>query len=366
MIAFLIVAGAMVVMWPDDQPLIDVGVLGFADDVVSAEVSAATASPCSYDSTLRCRRYEFSLEDPTVIPEPLEFPDEAGQPDLKTGDRVFLAVIEFEDGTTDYQYADRDRTPFLLFLVGGFVFIVIILGRWRGVAAIAGLAISLLVLIAFIIPAIIEGQDAVLVAVVGGGGIALVSLYLAHGFTPLTHAAAFGAFAALVITTALAWVSLAAAEFAGLASEEAFYLLSIPNLDLNGLLLAGIVLGAIGALDDVTVTQASAVWEVHSADPGLSQLDLYRSGLRVGRDHIVSTVNTLLLAYAGASLPLLILFTLSAQPFAIVASSEVVATEIVRTVVGSAGLIAAVPITTWVSARLATSRLTDSPADQGG
>jgi uncharacterized membrane protein len=140
-----------------------------------------------------------------------------------------------------------------------------------------------------------------------------------------------------------------------LVSEEAFFLQAIPGLDLNGLLLAGIVLGAIGALDDVTVTQASAVWEIHAANPTLDSTQLFEAGLRVGRDHIVSTVNTLLLAYAGASLPLLIFFSLSSQSLGFIASSEVVAVEIVRTLIGSIGLVAAVPVTTWLSSRVVMS-----------
>jgi uncharacterized membrane protein len=224
----------------------------------------------------------------------------------------------------------------------------------RGVAALLGLAISLLILVAFIVPAIIAGKDAVLVALVGGSAIVLVALYLAHGYTPLTHVAALGAFAALALTTALSWAVVALAHFSGLASEESFYLLLIPGFDLSGLLLAGVVLGAIGALDDVTVTQASAVWEVRQANPALGQGALFASGLRVGRDHIASTVNTLLLAYVGAAMPLIILFSLSQQPLGAIASSEVVAVEIVRTLVGSIGLVAAVPITTWLAARQAS------------
>jgi len=142
-------------------------------------------------------------------------------------------------------------------------------------------------------------------------------------------------------------------DFTGLVSDEAFYLLSRPDLDLSGLLLAGIVLGAIGALDDVTVTQTSAVWELNLANPKLDSRGLFDSGLRIGRDHIASTVNTLLLAYAGAAMPLLILFSLSELPLNVVASSEVVAVEIVRTLVGSIGLVAAVPVTTWLASRRA-------------
>jgi uncharacterized membrane protein len=221
----------------------------------------------------------------------------------------------------------------------------------RGLAALGGLAISLFVLMGFIVPAIVAGRDAVLVATVGGSIIVLVALYLAHGVTPLTHVAAIGAFSALALTALLSWLATSAAHFSGLADEESFYLLAIPGIDLNGILLAGIVLGAIGALDDVTVTQASAVWEVRGANRELLPHDLFASGLRVGRDHIASTVNTLLLAYAGAALPLLVLYSLSPLPTGGVLSSEVVAVEVVRTLVGSMGLVAAVPITTWLASR---------------
>jgi uncharacterized membrane protein len=351
-IAGLVLIG-LVVLWPVDRPDLDLTEIGFAEDVARAEVEVATVGSCSYAPELDCRLYQFGLlEEPVGEVVILEFPDEPGQPNLIEGDVVFLSMTTFDDGTVDYQYADRDRGAVLIVLMVVFAAAVIGLGRMRGVAALIGLMISIAILLWFILPAIINGEDAVLVALIGGGAIALVSLYLAHGYNPLTHVAALGAFSALVLTTALSWLVLAVAGFSGVATEEAFFLLALPDLDLNGLLLAGIVLGAIGALDDVTVTQASAVWEVHGANPSLDAGELYASGLRVGRDHIVSTVNTLLLAYAGASLPLLILFTLAGQSFGFVASSEIVAVEIVRTLVGSIGLVAAVPVTTWLSSRV--------------
>jgi uncharacterized membrane protein len=350
-IAVLILVG-LIALWPTDPPGLDLSEIGFSDEVVRAEVTTAAVGPCSYAAELDCRVFQFSLLDEpvgnTVI---LEFPDEPGQPQLEPGASVFLAVVNYDDGTVDYQYADTDRRPMLVLLALVFAAAVVGLGRIRGVAALAGLTVSIALLLWFILPAIVAGRDAVLVAMVGGGAILLISLYLAHGYNPLTHVAALGAFSALALATGLSWLVLTVANFSGLAAEEAFFLLALPDVDLNGLLLAGIVLGAIGALDDVTVTQASAVWEVHSANPSLESPELYASGLRVGRDHIVSTVNTLLLAYAGASLPLLILFTLSGQPLGFVASSEVVAIEIVRTLVGSIGLVAAVPVTTWLSSR---------------
>lgn len=353
-IGLLVVIG-LIALWPTETADPDLSEIGFAQDIVRAEVDAASTGECSYAPELTCRQLQFTVVEGEVGDTVgLEFPDEPGQPALEEGGVVFLSVSTFEDGTIDYQFADRDRGTVLLVLALAFAAAVIALGRMRGVAALVGLAVSVGILLWFILPAIVNGEDAVLVALVGGGAIALVSLYLAHGYNPLTHVAALGAFSALVLTTALSWLVLAVAGFSGVATEEAFFLLALPDLDLNGLLLAGIVLGTIGALDDVTVTQASAVWEVYGANPSLDSGSLFASGIRVGRDHIVSTVNTLLLAYAGASLPLLILFTLAGQSLGFVASSEIVAVEIVRTLVGSMGLVAAVPVTTWLSSRVVT------------
>lgn len=344
----------LVVLYPRDQAEIDRSFFGFVDEVESAEVSDILERPCDFDPSLTCSQVTFSFQpEGSLEPEPhvQEFTSDIGPSTFEVGDRVFLGVSEGEDGSRAYNYYDRDRL-WVLGLVGlVFAAAVIGLGRLRGVAALAGLVISLVVLLWFIVPAVTAGQDAVAVAVVGGGLIVLVALYLAHGYTPLTHVAAIGAFTALALTALLSWLALALANFSGFASEESFYLTGLENVEIGGLLLAGIVLGAIGALDDVTVTQASAVWEVNRANPNLGRRELFASGLRVGRDHIASTVNTLLLAYAGAALPLLILFSLSGLPLGVVASSEVIAVEIVRTLVGSIGLVAAVPITTWLAAR---------------
>lgn len=353
-VAALIVVG-MIVLWPRGEPDIDLSIIGFADDTAPATVLSSEIGGCSYAPEFDCSVVMVRVtggphSDETVM---LEFTTDPGQPRLSEGDRIFLSVAEFSDGEVSFQYADRDRRVLLGVLALVFAGAVIGLGRFKGVAAVLGLVLSVAVLVGFILPAIIGGRDAVLVALVGGGAIALISLYLAHGYNPLTHAAALGTFASLVLTVLLSWAAVALASFSGLTGEEAFFLAAIPDLDLSGLVLAGIVLGALGALDDVTVTQASAVWEVHAANPELGRDRLFASGIRVGRNHIVSTVNTLLLAYAGASLPLLILFSLSAQSIGVIASSEVIAVEIVRTLVGSLGLVASVPITTWLAARMA-------------
>jgi uncharacterized membrane protein len=235
-----------------------------------------------------------------------------------------------------------------------FALAVIGLGRLRGLAALAGLAASVVIIVVFIAPAILAGRSPVLVAAVGGSAIALLALYLAHGWRPLTHVAAIGTFASLALTLALSTGVASVARFSGFGSEEALFLTFVEGVQISGLILAGAVLGAIGALDDVTVTQASTVFELRRVSPSADRATLIRSGLTVGRDHIASTVNTLLLAYAGASLPLLLLFTLSELPLGFVANSEVVAVEIFRTLVGSIGLVASVPLTTWLAARIAT------------
>lgn len=351
---FVLVGVGLVALWPYETPELDLSTFGFVGEIVDAEVVSVEPGPCSFADDLDCVVVTFTVVEGEAAGEIYvqEFPDELGQPGFQVGERVSLSVTQFEDGAIGYQYSDRNRDVLLGVLALVFGLAVVGLGRIRGVAALVALALSIAMLVLFILPAIISGRDAVLVALVGGGAIMLVSLYLAHGYHRLTHVATLGAFGALALTAALSWLAVTLGRFSGLVTEESFFLLSIPGLDLNGILLAGIVLGALGALDDVTVTQASAVWEVHGANPDLSSAELYAAGLRVGRDHIVSTVNTLLLAYAGASLPLLILFTLSDQPLGVVASSEVVALEIVRTLVGSIGLVAAVPFTTWLSSRV--------------
>jgi uncharacterized membrane protein len=360
LIAVAIVIG-LVALWPGGPPEVDRFIFGFADEVIPAQVVSVEELPCSYAADLDCTTVVFGDGTATFTQE---FPDEAGQPRFEVGEPVSLSVVMGEDGTVSLGYYDRARAPLLAAVALVFALAVVALGRMRGLAALIGLAISVAILIWFIIPAIIGGRDAVMVALVGGGAIVLISLYLAHGYTPLTHVAALGAFAALALTTGLSWMVVELAKFTGVASEEAFYLLALPDINLSGLLLAGIVLGAIGALDDVTVTQASAVWELHQANSQLASRQLFDSGLRIGRDHIASTVNTLLLAYAGAAMPLLILYSLSGLSLGIVASSEVVSVEIVRTLVGSIGLVAAVPMTTWLAARQASrgTRPTSPPA----
>lgn len=345
----------LITLWPRSKPDIDRDALGLTSGVVTSTVARAVDRSCSYATELTCHLVTFQIlqgrDQGTITTQEFELLPSA--PHFEAGDRVVLNVIPNADPLFRYQYADRERRPLLWGLTGLFALAVVGLGRLRGFAALGGLMASVMVLVVFIAPAILAGRSPVLVAAVGGSAIALLALYLAHGWRTLTHVAAIGTFAALTMTVVLSALVMGLARFSGFTSEESFYLTFIDGFDIRGLLLAGTVLGTLGALDDITVTQASTVFELRRANPASSPLALFSGGLRVGRDHIASTVNTLLLAYAGASMPLLLLFTLSELPLGIVANSEVVAVEILRTLVGSIGLVTAVPITTWLAALLA-------------
>jgi uncharacterized membrane protein len=261
-----------------------------------------------------------------------------------------------EPAASPYFFVDFDRRLPLLALGILFSLVVIALSRWRGLAALAGLGVSLFVLVKFVLPAILEGSEPLAVAIVGGATIMFLALYLAHGVTAATTTAVLGTLASLGLTAALALLFVEISAFTGSGSEEATFLqISQQQVNLEGLLLASIIIGTLGVLDDVTVTQASAVWELRRANPEYGFGNLFGAAIRIGRDHIASTVNTLVLAYAGASLPLLILFSVSDRALDQVVNTEIVAEEVVRTLVGSIGLVASVPITTGLAAVVVTS-----------
>ncbi|HVM12002.1 MAG TPA: YibE/F family protein [Actinomycetota bacterium] len=358
----VVTLAGMIALRPGGGPRPDLTELGVYRDVFAAEVVAAADQPCrgsAPEENIVCRRVTFELrEGPDAGKRTsVDFPVDAAVPPLAPGDGVVLGHTAGAEPGFEYSFVDRQRRPVLVWLALAFAAAVIALGRMRGLAALAGLAASLLVLLAFILPAIVDGRSPVLVAVVGAAAIAYLALYLAHGFRPMTTVALLGTLTSLALTALLAEAFVTMAELTGFASEEATIVrVGAAQIDLAGLTLAGVVIGALGAIDDVTVTQASAVWEIRDADPKMPSRDLLRAGLRIGRDHVASTVNTLALAYAGASMPLLVLFVLSQQPLGAIANGETVATEIVRTLVGSIGLVASVPITTWLAVRTATPR----------
>jgi uncharacterized membrane protein len=236
-------------------------------------------------------------------------------------------------------------------LAGLFAVAVIVIGRMRGLMALVALVISFAVLTLFILPAILHGDNPLLVAVIGGSAIMLIALYLSHGLNARTSVAVIGTLCSLFLIGVLGSGFISWAHLTGNTDDQTGLIHALyPGIDVRGLLLAGVIIGSLGVLDDVTVTQTSAVWELRDADPTANWRKLYLAGMRIGRDHIASVVNTLVLAYAGAALPLLLLFSIARSGVLRVASSELVAEEIVRTLVGSIGLVASVPLTTILAA----------------
>lgn len=271
---------------------------------------------------------------------------------VSVGQQVLLAhypsrLVEWER----YEVEAPDRSLPLALLALVFAIAVLALSRWRGLAALGALGLCLAGLTEFVMPAIIHGANPLLVAVVGGTVIMVAALFLTHGFNARTAVAVLGTAAGLTLTGLLGYASLELAGITGLGSDNVGFLSGyLEGVDLQGLLLAGLVIGALGVLDDVTVTQATVVWELAAADPKSSRAKLFSAGLRVGRAHVASTVNTLVLAYAGVALPLLMLFAIRGLPLQHVLSSPPIAEEIVRALVGSLGIIAAVPLTTLLAA----------------
>jgi uncharacterized membrane protein len=351
----------MIVLWPGRS---DSGAdpLGLDGDPIAARVISQAIEPCSYDPLLGCRQIELIPGSGAYDGERLSFEQPLNSP-IRDGDSILVDIVIQDSGSPLIFFYDFERSTPLLLLLLVFVAAIVVLGRWRGVGALAGLALSLVVIVAFILPALLEGSNAVAVALVASGLIAFVALFLAHGFNLATAAALLASIASLALTAVLAWLFVVTSKLTGLADETVGYLGALGS-DINpqGLLLAGVVIGSLGVLDDVTVTQVSAVWELKHAKPDADFTDLYNRAVRIGRDHISSTVNTLFLAYAGASLPLMLLFSEAGQSLSSVATREIVAVEVVRALVGSIGLVASVPISTALAAATLASR--SRPADE--
>ncbi len=271
---------------------------------------------------------------------------------LQKGDKVVVVKQNLYQGSS-YYVSDKYRLPSFALIFGFFLALTVLFARLKGFMAIFGLAVSLLILIQFVIPKILSGSNPMMVGIFGAVSIAVISLYLAHGFNRRATIALISTLITLAIATGLATLFVSLARLTGLGSDEAFYLQLGPteNLNLKGLLLAGIIIGALGVLDDVTTSQVAAVDEIHSANPKLPFAELYKRGLSVGQEHIASLVNTLVLAYAGTSFPLFLLFTMNHEiPLWVKLNNEIIAEEVIRTLVGSCALIFAVPIATFLAA----------------
>jgi len=350
----------LVALWPDGRQQVDL-IPGQNAAPLAAEVVGSETVRCRNPQATDCRELTIEL---TAGPQSgsrsaLTIGDAGPAPELGEGAKVRVVKNQVPPGADagaidPYSLVEVDRRMPMLWLVVVFAGLVVVFGRARGALALVGLGASLLIVVKFVVPALVEAESPVAVATIGSLAVMLLTIVLAHGVGPKSLAAILGTAASLAATILLAVAFTKLAYLTGFSSEEA-NLLQANNADLSleGLVLAGMVIGALGVLDDVTVSQASTVMALRRANPTQRAGELYRGALTVGRDHVAATVNTLVLAYVGASLPILLVFGVGGTPFVDAISREAVAEQVVAMLVGSIGLILAVPVTTWLAAILA-------------
>lgn len=356
----------LVVLWPGD---VDAELSeGLTAPTERAEVTSVSYAPCPPPQPGTCGEAEIRLDSGPDDGETstLTLGGTLLEPELEVGDQIRVAPAAQVPGqlppeiqapaggaSTTYSLSDFERRSPMLWLAIAFAALVIVFGRLRGALSLVGLVASLAVVLVFVVPAILDGEPALAVAVFGSLAAMLLTITLAHGLGPKGLAAILGTAASLVLVALLALAFTDLTNLTGLSSEEpALLQLGGVEVSFEGLLLAGMVIGALGVLDDVTVSQASTVIALRSANPALGFGELYRGALSVGRDHVSATVNTLVLAYAGASLPVLLIFSSGELGLWDAINVELIAQEVVAMLVGSIGLIAAVPITTALAAIL--------------
>jgi uncharacterized membrane protein len=345
-----VVVVGLILLWPTHHRT-----TGLAGQVTHGTVTEVRQDPCSTGASGCTVAAAVNITDG---------PDRGGQarltfvtgatdPRLRVGDHIRMGR-QGSGPNAVYAFADIERGRPLLILAAVFVVVVLAVGRLRGLAAMAGLAITGVALVQFMIPALIAGESPTAVALVGGAAIAILVLPLSHGVSVRTGAALIGTLAGMTVAALISLVSIGALRFTGLSSDEAATLgLLGSKSSVAGLLLCGAVVGALGVINDVTVTQSSSVFELAAADPTLPRRRLYTSAMRIGRDHIASTVYSLVLAYAGSALPLLLLFAITGQSVSDVLSSDALGPEIAASLIGATALVLVVPLTTAIAALFA-------------
>lgn len=273
---------------------------------------------------------------------------------IKPGTKVILQLLPNADGTSEAHLADVKRTNALFWIAVVFAVLVVLVGLWRGVFALIGFGITLGILFLFLLPQLLDGADPVLTTVFASILILGVNIPLAHGVSKTSLTALGGTILGLLIVVLSSKIFVSLANLSGLASEEAAFLFWMPDASIEpkGLLLAGMILGAVGVLDDIAIAQGEFVSELKAANPGMKKKELFAAAMRMGRHHIASTVNTLVLAYAGASLSLFLLFMSSSVSSMAFLNTEIVAEEIVRTLAGTVGLVLTVPIATILATHI--------------
>jgi uncharacterized membrane protein len=325
---------------------------GAGADLVNGEVTTVSEIQDSMQSL------EVQLEDGKLVSFENDESYSVSPRIFYPGDKIVMAKYQEDTGLNSYYVTDYQRTDALIILFFCFVLAVLVVARMQGVGSIFGMLFSFLVLFKIVLPQILSGTNPVFAAIIGAILIIPVAFYLSHGFNRKTHVAILGTVLTLILTGFLAEFFANLASLTGLSSEEAGFLKieTSSNINFGGIILAGMIISILGILDDITISQSSIVNQLKGANKKISFQELFSRSMAVGRDHISSLVNTLVLVYTGASLPLLLLFLDHSQPFMQVINLEFIAEEIVLTLVGSIGLIVAVPITTVIACVLADGK----------
>ena len=369
LIAFLAVVGAatlvgLVVLWPTSSP----PSVQFAAEGVTfptAEVLAVN-DPCpvitSDPSAPADKRQDFpegcNQVDVRVLQgdakgarTTIDVPPGVAESGLRAGDEVKLAAIPAHaDRPATFGYFGTEGTVPIIWLTVLFVVVVAVVARVRGLLALLGLVFAGVVLAKFMLPALLLGSSGLAVALVGASAIMFVVLYLAHGLSVRTSTALAGTLVGVAIIALLGLYAVDAARLSGVGGEGELLRLHAPDLNFRGLLTCAVIIAGLGILNDVTITQSSAVWELRAAAPEMSRRQLFTSGMRIGRDHIASTIYTIVFAYAGTALAVLLLLSLYDRPVFDLLTDEAIAEEVLRTLASAIGLVLAVPATTAIAA----------------
>ncbi|TFI44542.1 YibE/F family protein [Rhodococcus sp. 1R11] len=385
-IAVAVIAGA-IALWPSEQsvdiPLPFQTTGGGAVTTEAGTVTSQSIGSCGspdagrpfsgnptppVNDSYECQRsiVDITTGDDAGKRTVLEIAPGPGQPDLRTGEGIRLVKQTDPAGAVQYSFNDYSRGLPLSIIVAVFAVVICVVARWRGFRALVGLVIAFAVLVVFMLPALLDGAPAIPVALVAGAIILYAVLYLAHGVNLRTSSALLGTLTSMGLAAALSYVAIRMTHLTGLSEEQNTEVQTyITHVSITGLLLAGFIIGSLGVLNDVTITQASAAFELASVDKTASRREIFGAAMRVGRDHIASTVYTLVLAYAGGALPLLLLFSVAGRSFQDVLTGDAVAIEIVRSSVGGVALALSVPLTTAIAVLLArpitSSRTPSSP-----
>jgi uncharacterized membrane protein len=375
---------AMVLMWPSGNR----GDISFANPYAggpgatfqSGKIQSVTVEPCTQGTgaqTARGSECTFGFTEPDKGGSQVKVainPEVAKSHGVKPGDSIRYLDLSANQGsiagpgTPTYIFVDFERTMPIVLLSALYAVIVVAVARWRGLRALIGLVGAYAVLSSFILPGLVEGKPPLLLGFVGSTVIMIAVLYFAHGFSARTSTALLGTIFGLAITALLAGWATGAANLSGMSSYESVTLVNMSEqISISGIIICGLIISGLGVLNDVTITQASAVWELYELAPQTRARDLFASAMRIGRDHIASTVYTIAFAYAGAALPIMIIVMLYNRPFGEALTSAELSEEVIRTLVGSIGLVLAIPVTTLIAVMVVkTTAGGTKPCSPGG